>query len=79
MGELKYFLGIEFAISRQGILMHQRKYALELISETDLGSAKPTVTPIDNNYKLTSKQYDDYINLETTENDPQVDQGAYQR
>lgn len=33
LGELKYFLGIEFARSEKGILMHQRKYILELISE----------------------------------------------
>lgn len=30
LGELKYFLGIEFARSSQGILMHQRKYTMEL-------------------------------------------------
>ncbi|XP_019251402.1 PREDICTED: uncharacterized protein LOC109230350 [Nicotiana attenuata] len=32
LGDLKYFLGIEFARLEQGMLMHQRKYALELIS-----------------------------------------------
>ena len=52
-GELKYFFGIEFARSKKGILMHQRKYALELISETGLGAAKPAMTPMDANVKLT--------------------------
>lgn len=33
LGELKYFLGIEFIRSANGILMHQSKYALELIKE----------------------------------------------
>ena len=29
LGELRYFLGIEFFQSEQGIVMNQRKYALE--------------------------------------------------
>lgn len=75
--ELKFFLGIEFARSKVGIAMHQRKYALELISEVGLSGAKPAGTPIDVNVKLTSKQYDDQTgqNME----DPMVDQGAYQK
>lgn len=59
LGELKYFLGIEFARSHRGIVMHQRKYALEIISEAGLGAAKPASTPLDPNKKLTTKEYDD--------------------
>ncbi|WMV58292.1 hypothetical protein MTR67_051677 [Solanum verrucosum] len=58
LGELKYFLGIEFARSGHGILMHQRKYALELISELGLSAAKPSKTPIDNSIKITTIEYD---------------------
>lgn len=36
LGELKYFLGNEFARSTEGILMNQRRYASELISECGL-------------------------------------------
>jgi len=77
LGELRYFLGIEFARSKQGILMHKRKYAPELIFETSLNAAKPAGTPIDTNSKLTTKQY----NKETQmpEDDPLNNQGAYQR
>ncbi|XP_070047460.1 uncharacterized mitochondrial protein AtMg00810-like [Nicotiana tomentosiformis] len=61
LGELKCFLGIEFSRSKEGILMCQRKYALELISEAGLGGAKPSGTPLELNQKLTSVEYDKCI------------------
>ncbi|MDV3192372.1 MAG: reverse transcriptase domain-containing protein, partial [Candidatus Phytoplasma australasiaticum] len=57
LGELKYFLGIEFLRSSKGIVMNQRKYALELIAEAGLGTVKPHMTPLDCNQKLTSVEY----------------------
>uniref|UniRef100_A0A3Q7GZI6 Reverse transcriptase Ty1/copia-type domain-containing protein n=1 Tax=Solanum lycopersicum TaxID=4081 RepID=A0A3Q7GZI6_SOLLC len=57
LGELRYFLGIEFCRSEQGIVMNQRKYALELISETGLSGARPSLTPLETNMKLTSADY----------------------
>ncbi|XP_070014714.1 uncharacterized protein [Nicotiana sylvestris] len=36
LGEFKYFIGIEFAQNSDSILMHQCKYALELIAELGL-------------------------------------------
>ena len=41
LGELKFFLGIEVARSNEGIVMCQRKYALELVAETGMSGAKP--------------------------------------
>ena len=32
--DIIYFLGIEFARNSEGILIHQRKYAMELISDS---------------------------------------------
>ncbi|XP_070018131.1 uncharacterized mitochondrial protein AtMg00810-like [Nicotiana sylvestris] len=58
LGELKNFLGIEFSRSKEGILMYQRKYALELMSETGLGGAKPSGTPLELNKKLTYVECD---------------------
>nr|XP_016475893.1 PREDICTED: uncharacterized mitochondrial protein AtMg00810-like [Nicotiana tabacum] len=59
LGELKYFLGIEFSRFVDGSLMHQRKYALEFISELGLGEA--IATPVEVNAKLTTKEYDDHL------------------
>ncbi|XP_055814403.1 uncharacterized mitochondrial protein AtMg00810-like [Solanum dulcamara] len=80
LGELKYFLGIEFTRSTEGILMHQRKYTIELIAEVGVTAAKPAGTPIDANIKLTSRQYDDHVNKKQEEShDPLIDQAAYQK
>jgi len=79
LGELKYFLGIEFSISADGILMHQMKYALELITEVGMTAAKPAGTPIDVNVKLTSIQYDEQVKLRDNSEDPLADQTMYQK
>ena len=81
LGELKYFLGIEITRSADGILMHQRKYTIELISEVGMIAARPASTPIDMNVNITSEQYDDHINQQQAKvvDDPLIDQTKYQR
>nr|XP_018622643.1 uncharacterized mitochondrial protein AtMg00810-like [Nicotiana tomentosiformis] len=80
LGELKYFFGNEFARSRQGILMYQRKYTLELISELELGAAKLVFTPIEANVKLTTKEYDEHTDSYNTTNDELLpDPSKYQK
>uniref|UniRef100_A0A3Q7FL19 Reverse transcriptase Ty1/copia-type domain-containing protein n=1 Tax=Solanum lycopersicum TaxID=4081 RepID=A0A3Q7FL19_SOLLC len=78
LGELKYFLGIEFTRSAAGILMHQRKYSLELIAEVGLTAAKPAGPPIDISVKLTSKLYDEHVK-QAEPDDPLIDQTTYQK
>ncbi|XP_071723866.1 uncharacterized mitochondrial protein AtMg00810-like [Rutidosis leptorrhynchoides] len=65
LGDLKYFLGVEISRSDQDIVMNQRKYAMELISELGLSGAKPVCTPFEQNLKLTTKEYDDLIEKQT--------------
>ena len=52
LGLVKYFLGIEVARNDDGILLCQRKYALDIISETGLLGAKPSQFPIEQNHSL---------------------------
>ena len=52
MGQLKYFLGIEIARSPTGIILSQRKYALDLLNDTGMLGCRPASTPIDQNHKL---------------------------
>ncbi|XP_047259823.1 uncharacterized mitochondrial protein AtMg00810-like [Capsicum annuum] len=80
LGDLKFFLGIDIARSKEGIVLSQRKYALEIIPEAGLSGAKPPGTPLKVNQKLTSAEYDDHISYGTIDGDAILkDPAAYQR
>ncbi|XP_070026449.1 secreted RxLR effector protein 161-like [Nicotiana sylvestris] len=55
---MRYFLGLEVARSKQGILVCQRKFTFVLIATLGLAGSKPACTPIDTSHKLTSVEYD---------------------
>ncbi|XP_065880880.1 retrovirus-related Pol polyprotein from transposon TNT 1-94 isoform X1 [Euphorbia lathyris] len=67
LGALKYFLGIEVSRSKKGIFLSQRKYVLDLLSETGKSGAKPCSAPMTPNAHLTS------------EGEPFEDPGRYRR
>nr|XP_016440114.1 PREDICTED: uncharacterized mitochondrial protein AtMg00810-like [Nicotiana tabacum] len=77
LGELEFFLVIEFSRSKEGILMHQRKYALELISDMGLSGSKTIRAPLEANKKLTTLEFDTQFGIE----DDKVfdDPSTYQR
>jgi hypothetical protein len=58
LGQLKYFLGIEIARSPKGIFLSQRKYVLDLLSETHMLGCRSASTPIDQNHKLSTESGD---------------------
>ena len=68
LGPLKYFLGIEFARSSEGILMTQQKYILELLKETKHINCHTNETPIEANKKLV-----------VLESDPKIELSSYQK
>ncbi|KAA0054073.1 reverse transcriptase [Cucumis melo var. makuwa] len=49
LGNLKYFLGMEAARSKEGISVSQRKYTLDLLTETGMLGCCPADTPIEFN------------------------------
>lgn len=65
LGSPKYFLGIEIARSKHGIYLTQRKYALELISDSGISGAKPFDTPVEHHKKLTAHVLDSIVNSTT--------------
>lgn len=68
LGNLRYFLGMEVARSKKGILTSQRKYVIDLLQETGMEGSKPAETPMDTTTKLG-----------TGDNSPPVDKGRFQR
>ncbi|KAK5846671.1 hypothetical protein PVK06_002968 [Gossypium arboreum] len=66
--KLKYFLGIEVLHSREGIIISQQKYIVDLLTETGKLGCKPANTPIEMNHRLGDA-------LE----DAVVDKSSYQR
>ena len=53
LGMLRYFLGVEVMWSKHGIFLFQRKYVLDLLSETGKLGAKPCSSPMAPSVHLT--------------------------
>jgi len=64
LGPLRYFFGIEIARSPKGIVLSQRKYVLDLLTETGMLGCRPCSTPIDKNHQI-SAECGDSVNKET--------------
>ncbi|GKV43433.1 hypothetical protein SLEP1_g50721 [Rubroshorea leprosula] len=54
LGPLKYFLGIEVACTTEGIVLSQRKYALDILTETGTIGARPSPFPMEQHHQLHS-------------------------
>ena len=52
LGSLKYFLGIEVAQSGDGFVISQKKYALDILEETNMQNCRPVESPMNPNLKL---------------------------
>ena len=64
LGPLKYFLGIEFARSKEGIFINQRKYILDLLMENGMLGCKAAETPIEPGIKLQPTKLEEVVDRE---------------
>ena len=52
LGNLKYFLNMKFARSKEGTVVSQKKYVLDFLKETVMMVCKPIETLMEPNLKL---------------------------
>lgn len=52
LGPLRYFLGLEISRSKSGLLLNQRKYTLEILSDSGFLGTKSASTPMDASTRL---------------------------
>ena len=64
LGALKYFLRMEFARSKEGIFVNQRKYVLDLLGEMGMLGCKTVETLIEPCTKLQTAKTESVVNKE---------------
>ena len=56
LGSLKYFLGLDVTRSPDGIMLCQRKYALDILEETGMLGSRPAHFPMEQQHHLSSEE-----------------------
>lgn len=58
LGLVTYFLGIKFYKSNKGIIMHQRRYVLEILKKFKMENCNIFITPIEKRLQLSKDEYE---------------------
>lgn len=61
LGRLSYFLGMEFFNTPTGLLMHQKKYAKDLLERFNMSQCNEVETPLEVNKKLKKNEYEERV------------------
>ena len=64
LGELTYFLGLEFTKTKMGLLLHQKKYVSDVLKRFNMKDCNIAVTPVD--YHLKTEDIDQEKDADST-------------
>lgn len=62
LGKLTYFLGMEFTEVAEGLVMHQKKYASDILKRFNMMSCNPSSSPAETNVKLVMNEDEEPVN-----------------
>ena len=63
LGKLFYFLGMEFQMSKQGMVLHQRKYVKEILKRFKMDDLNPASSLVEPNVKLEKNEEEDKVDI----------------
>ncbi|GAU43218.1 hypothetical protein TSUD_301050 [Trifolium subterraneum] len=55
LGHISYFLGIEFQRTSEGLILHQKKYAIEILKRFEMDQCNPALTPSEPRLQLSKE------------------------
>ncbi|GAU44851.1 hypothetical protein TSUD_112250 [Trifolium subterraneum] len=61
LGNLSYFLGMEFKHTKKGVFLHQKKYAEDILNRFKMVNCNTTITPIETGSKLSKISTDELV------------------
>ena len=61
LGNLSYFLGMEFKDIEEGVFLHQTKYAQDILRRFNMSNCKATVTPLETGANLKKESNDEFV------------------
>jgi hypothetical protein len=61
LGNLAYFLGMEFTEVAEGLVMHQMKYASDILKRFNMMGFNPSSSPAETNLKLVMNEEEEKL------------------
>lgn len=63
LGHITYFLGIEFQKTSKGLLMHQKRYALEILKKFEMEQCNAAITHAEPRLQLSKEDDEKVVDL----------------